>query len=148
MTIFIYLCYLYLFWKIGDPFPILNPKKGLLSIEQGVSRIGVIGVTVMALLSGFGAVNYPYSSMTCFMRPVSYADVQAIEKRLLQTMDMILAKKKRIALAKKSEGISKAETRSRLWGMWSPLTSMKEYTESKNVDDCLLTSVLMFIFIF
>ncbi|KAG8042048.1 hypothetical protein G9C98_000039 [Cotesia typhae] len=84
----------------------------------------------MALLSGFGAVNYPYSSMTCFMRPVSYADVQAIEKRLLQTMDMILAKKKRIALAKKSEGISKAETRSRLWGMWSPLTSMKEYTEN------------------
>ncbi|XP_074102110.1 golgi pH regulator [Cotesia typhae] len=130
LTIFIYLCYLYLFWKIGDPFPILNPKKGLLSIEQGVSRIGVIGVTVMALLSGFGAVNYPYSSMTCFMRPVSYADVQAIEKRLLQTMDMILAKKKRIALAKKSEGISKAETRSRLWGMWSPLTSMKEYTEN------------------
>ncbi|KAH0541133.1 Golgi pH regulator [Cotesia glomerata] len=130
LTIFIYLCYLYLFWKIGDPFPILNPKKGLLSIEQGVSRIGVIGVTVMALLSGFGAVNYPYSSMTYFMRPVSYADVQAIEKRLLQTMDMILAKKKRIALAKKSEGISKAETRSRLWGMWSPLTSMKEYTEN------------------
>ncbi|XP_057324524.1 Golgi pH regulator [Microplitis mediator] len=130
LTIFIYLFYLYLFWKIGDPFPILNPTKGLLSIEQGVSRIGVIGVTVMALLSGFGAVNYPYSSMTCFMRPVSYADVQAIEKRLLQTMDMILAKKKRIALARKSEGISKAETRSRLWGMLSPLTSMKEYTEN------------------
>lgn len=68
LTIMIWLVYIYLFWKLGDPFPILSPKQGILSIEQGISRVGVIGVTVMALLSGFGAVNYPYSSMTYFMR--------------------------------------------------------------------------------
>ncbi|XP_011633195.1 Golgi pH regulator isoform X3 [Pogonomyrmex barbatus] len=130
LTIIIYLFYLYLFWKVGDPFPILSPKKGLLSIEQGVSRIGVIGVTVMALLSGFGAVNYPYTSMTYFMRPVSYTDVQSIEKRLLQTMDMIIAKKKRIALAKKGEADGQTETRSRLWGMLGPLGGMKGNQES------------------
>lgn len=127
----IYLFYLYLFWKLGDPFPILSPKKGLLSIEQGVSRIGVIGVTVMALLSGFGAVNYPYSSMAYFMRPVSYADVQAIERRVLQTMDMIIAKKKRIALAKKggSQNVQ-TDNRSRLWGMLTPI-GIKGNQESK-----------------
>lgn len=32
-------------------------------------------------------------------RPVTQADVLSIEKKLLQTMDMILVKKKRIALA-------------------------------------------------
>ncbi|CAK1549232.1 unnamed protein product [Leptosia nina] len=99
LTIFVWLIYLYFFWKIGDPFPILSPKQGIFSIEQGVSRIGVIGVTVMALLSGFGAVNYPYTSMAIFIRPVTQADVLSIEKKLLQTMDMILVKKKRIALA-------------------------------------------------
>lgn len=125
----IYLFYLYLFWKIGDPFPILSPKKGILSIETGVSRVGVIGVTVMALLSGFGAVNYPYSSMAYFMRPVSYADVQGIERRLMQTMDMIVAKKKRIALAKKGDIVSPTDTRSRLWGMLGPLTSSKGQQE-------------------
>ena len=68
LTILTWLGYIYLFWKVGDPFPILSPKQGILSIEQGISRIGVIGVTVMALLSGFGAVNYPYTSMAYFMR--------------------------------------------------------------------------------
>ncbi|KAL7290051.1 hypothetical protein TKK_0015780 [Trichogramma kaykai] len=122
LTVLIYLVYLYFFWKLGDPFPLLSPKKGLLSIEQGVSRIGVIGVTVMALLSGFGAVNYPYSSMAYFMRPVSGADVAAVERRLLQTMDMIIAKKKRIVLAKKGGSRNlQTETRSKLWGILTPI---------------------------
>jgi hypothetical protein len=50
--------FLYLFYKVGDPFPIVAKREhGILSIEHGVSRIGVIGVTSMAILSGFGAVN-------------------------------------------------------------------------------------------
>ena len=53
----------------------------------------------MALLSGFGAVNYPYTSMAMFMRSVSASDVYQLEKKLLQTFEMVVAKKKRIALA-------------------------------------------------
>ncbi len=63
--------------------------------------IGVIGVTVMALLSGFGAVNYPYTSMTMFMRSVTTADVMQIEKKLLQNTEMVVTKKKRVALAER-----------------------------------------------
>lgn len=59
---------IYLFWKIGDPFPILSPKHGIISIEQCISRVGVIGVTVMACLSGFGAVNCPYTYMSYFVK--------------------------------------------------------------------------------
>ncbi|KAF6215255.1 hypothetical protein GE061_010007 [Apolygus lucorum] len=129
LTTGIWLLFIYLFWKLGDPFPLLSPKQGILSIEQAISRVGVIGVTVMALLSGFGAVNYPYSSMAYFIRQVSNADALALEKRLLQTMDMILAKKKRIALSKRGSkaGFSIGSPA----GLWGMLRSKN--TESDNI---------------
>ena len=57
----------------------------------------------MAALSGFGAVNYPYTSMNIFMRPVTKSDILALERRLLQTFDVIVNKKKRIALAEREQ---------------------------------------------
>jgi len=104
LSILVFGLYFYLFWKLGDPFPILSPRHGILSIEQGVSRVGVIGVTIMASLSGFGAVNYPYTSMAMFMLPVSALDVAGIERKLLQTMEMITAKKRKVALATRDGG--------------------------------------------
>ncbi|XP_063223274.1 Golgi pH regulator isoform X2 [Bacillus rossius redtenbacheri] len=126
LTLASWLLFIYLFWKIGDPFPILSPKHGLLSIEQAISRIGVIGVTVMALLSGFGAVNYPYASMACFMRPVTPQDLQLTEKRLMQTLDMIVVKKKRIALARKGSvvrGPGEDPGGRGIWGMLRTVTA-------------------------
>ncbi|KAJ7385315.1 Golgi pH regulator A [Desmophyllum pertusum] len=87
-----------MFWKIGNPFPILSSKHGIFSIEQGISRVGVIGVTMMAILSGFGAVNCPYTYMTYFMRHVTHADIQNLERRQFQTMDIILSKKRELHL--------------------------------------------------
>ncbi|XP_026482016.1 Golgi pH regulator [Ctenocephalides felis] len=128
LTLTVWLLFLYCFWKIGDPFPLLAGKqRSVLCLEQAVSRIGVIGVTVMAVLSGFGAVNYPYTSMAYFIRPVSEADVMTVEKRLLQTMDMILVKKKRIALNKKRE---KTPSSGGIWGM---ITSVTIKTGTENV---------------
>lgn len=87
----------------------------------------------MAFLSGFGAVNYPYSSMAYFMRPVSINDIQTLERRLLQTMDMIVAKKKRIALAKRGENSGQKPSTYRLWDMFAPLSGAKGNEESEKI---------------
>lgn len=130
-----WLCFMYLFWKIGDPFPILSPKHGIFSIEQGISRVGVVGVTLMALLSGFGAVNYPYTSMTYFMKEVTSRDINSLEKKLLQTYDMIAVKKKRLAVMEKEKTTHSAS--STLWNMFkSSITynSGENYSQLKR--DC------------
>jgi hypothetical protein len=126
-----WLFFIYLFWKLGDPFPILSAKHGLFSIEQLISRVGVIGVTVMAVLSGFGAVNAPYTYMAYFLGSISDADLQASEKRLMQTMDMIISKKKRIAAAEKQSlqfsssesGKQSGSSMMRMWSLFSGKTS-------------------------
>lgn len=53
-----------------------------------------------------------------FDRPVSKADISNTEKRLLQTIDMIINKKKRIALAtqKSSYSVNANQSKPGLWG--------------------------------
>lgn len=122
--------YLYGFWRIGDPFPLLSVSQGIFTIEQAVSRIGVVGVTVMAVLSGFGAVNYPYTSMTYFIKSVSQSDVISVERKLMKTMDMILGRKKRIALEKRRTMASNVPKQG-FWGMISSVTQRSSSAESK-----------------
>ena len=124
-TFAVWAAFILLFWKIGNPFPISSPKHGMLSIEHQISRVGIIGVTMMAMLSGFGAVNYPYTSMTVFTTSVSPVDTATAEKRLLQTYDKIVTKKKQIAAALHNERISGEQSRftSTSSSFWSMLTS-------------------------
>ncbi|XP_070323310.1 Golgi pH regulator A isoform X2 [Odocoileus virginianus] len=119
----LWLTFMYFFWKLGDPFPILSPKHGILSIEQLISRVGVIGVTLMALLSGFGAVNCPYTYMSYFLRNVTDTDILALERRLLQTMDMIISKKKRMAMTRRTI-FQKGEVHNKPSGFWGMIKSV------------------------
>ena len=96
VTSIFWVVFIYFFWKIGDNFPILSTKHGIFTIEQAISRVGVIGVTVMAILSGFGAVNAPYTCMTIFMRPVTDEDVDMMKQKLKQNLNMVVAKKRRL----------------------------------------------------
>ncbi|KAL1517672.1 hypothetical protein ABEB36_001407 [Hypothenemus hampei] len=137
LTIISWLIFMSIFWRIGDPFPINHPNQGFFTIESLVSRIGVIGVTVMALLSGFGAVNYPYSSMKFFMRDVSLTDVLNIEKRLMQTMEMIMFRKKRIVIAKKQQSHTKIDSVSKM-GFWERISSVTGSRSNENINQLKL----------
>ncbi|KAL6043624.1 Golgi pH regulator A, variant 2 [Balamuthia mandrillaris] len=100
------LVFLYAFWKLGESLPLLRGQQGGLSIEMWTSRVGVVGVAVMAFLSGFGAVKCPYDYCVYFLvrhkfiRNVNEEDIAELEKQLLQTMDKIVKKKKRIVMAR------------------------------------------------
>nr|CAB3250756.1 Golgi pH regulator-like [Phallusia mammillata] len=111
--------FVYFFWKIGDPFPILSAQHGILSIEQVISRVGVIGVTVMALLSGFGAVNCPYTYSSYFLRHVTDADIHSMEKKLMQTNERIISMKKRIAVAKRTAAMQRGSEVPAGGSIWS-----------------------------
>lgn len=92
--------FLYVFYRIGTIFPIVSAHNtNLLSIEHGVSRVGVLGVISMAILSGIGAVNCPYTYMTYFLRKIDQKEVAILERRLLQNEERILTRKKRLVLA-------------------------------------------------
>lgn len=133
--------FFYVFWKLRNPFPILSANHGMFSIEQGVSRVGVIGVTLMAILSGFGAVNCPYTYMSYFMRHVTDADIAVVERRLMQTIELIIAKKKRISLSlrKQFEKQDKSKEK-RFWNLFSIMSPSKDYENTsilKNEVSCL-----------
>lgn len=102
VIILAWILYLYLFWKIGVKFPILMDDNHIFSIDQAMSRVGVIGVTVMAILSGFGAVNTPYTYLFIFLKNVTLEDVLAAEKKLIHSMEMIFTKKRKLLIQKRT----------------------------------------------
>ncbi len=57
-------------------------------------RVSVIGVALIASLSGFGAVSAPVQNLQVFKRPVSEREVQQVEIKIQQTLGMVFKKKK------------------------------------------------------
>jgi golgi pH regulator len=45
LTLVFWFITIYVFWRLGDNFPILSAKHGIFSMQQAISRVGVVGVT-------------------------------------------------------------------------------------------------------
>lgn len=50
----LWLMFVYLFWKIGEPFRLSSDNVSMFSMANAVGRVSVVGVTIIAILSGFG----------------------------------------------------------------------------------------------
>lgn len=107
-TFIMWCFYSYAFWRLGDFFPLQSASGSMFSIEAYISRVGILGVTIISILSGFGAVSSPYTSLFLFMRPVTLVDIHQAEKKITQTIEMIFTKKKRIAEAERKRKLESA----------------------------------------
>ena len=57
-----------------------------------MSRVGTVGTTLIAILSGYGSVNLPYAYLSLFTRPVHKREIVAMETQLLQVCLCLRAK--------------------------------------------------------
>lgn len=86
--------FLYTFWRIGDPFASTSRSiRSMVSVEAGMSRILIIGTTMLAVLSGFTAVHLPYTYLSSFIRPVREKEVYQLETRLLSSLEDVRRRK-------------------------------------------------------
>lgn len=54
---------------------------------QAISRMSVMGVTLIAVLSGYGTISLPFSYLAIFIRPVTGAQVAVMEGQLEQVFE-------------------------------------------------------------
>ncbi len=60
--------------------PVPASRLGL----QAISRVGVMGTWMIAVLSGYAAVSFPYSYLSLFVRPVEAFEIAAMEDQCRQ----------------------------------------------------------------
>jgi len=101
-SLLLMMAFLFLFYKVGDPFPLISRKQGevpdWISVEHALSRIGVIGVTSMAVLSGFGAVNGPYTYMSYFLRHIDESHCNQLSRQLIRLVERVSSRKRTLLL--------------------------------------------------
>ncbi|KAI9759242.1 MAG: hypothetical protein M1835_000409 [Candelina submexicana] len=89
------------FWWIGQGLPGMHVQGKLENVSYSLSeacleRIGVIGISLMALLSGFASVSSPWQTFGSKSRLVTEADISRKHAGLEATSDMLSAKQSRL----------------------------------------------------
>ena len=88
-----HLALLFGFHRVGGGGENLDGAFGEKSVARAVFRVGVVGVSMLAVLSGFGAVHFPSEVLSLFAKPVGDAESQALRRRLVQATETVVAQK-------------------------------------------------------
>lgn len=86
------------FWRLGGAVPGIPAAAGWrgLTMLEIVSRVGVLGIILVGVLSGYGSVSLPFSYISLFIRPVDRAEIMALESQLRHTADTIAQKRRQM----------------------------------------------------
>ncbi|KAI9826103.1 MAG: hypothetical protein M1832_000552 [Thelocarpon impressellum] len=98
------------FWWLGRWLPgsHTHERSGGLSAAC-LERVGVIGICLMGLLSGFASVSSPWQNFGGKARPVTEADVERSQAGLLATTEMLAAKHSRLRALERKMADAPAE---------------------------------------
>lgn len=89
----------YAFWNmkwLAPQTPPQAPEIQRYSLLEAIGRVGSLGVTLVAVLSGYGSVSVPYSYISLFIRPVQRGEITAMENQLKSAEDSLSSKKKNL----------------------------------------------------
>ncbi|WIA34566.1 hypothetical protein OEZ86_012887 [Tetradesmus obliquus] len=116
-----YAAFLYCFWRLGRNLAL---GGSLFSTGQAISRLGVLGTWIISILSGYAAVDFPYSYLSLFIRPVEAGEINAMEEQYRQALEVCAEKKKRILLISQEVGRQPAKSARQGAGLFGALSSM------------------------
>uniref|UniRef100_A0A383VFA0 Abscisic acid G-protein coupled receptor-like domain-containing protein n=1 Tax=Tetradesmus obliquus TaxID=3088 RepID=A0A383VFA0_TETOB len=116
-----YAAFLYCFWRLGRNLAL---GGSLFSMGQAISRLGVLGTWIISILSGYAAVDFPYSYLSLFIRPVEAGEINAMEEQYRQALEVCAEKKKRILLISQEVGRQPAKSARQGAGLFGALSSM------------------------
>eukprot|EP00878_Enallax_costatus_P041498 GHUV01048296.1.p1 GENE.GHUV01048296.1~~GHUV01048296.1.p1 ORF type:complete len:290 (+),score=65.40 GHUV01048296.1:59-928(+) len=116
-----YVLFLYCFWRLGKNLVL---GGSWLSIGQAISRLGVIGTWFISILSGYAAVEFPYSYLSLFIRPVEASEIAGMEEQYRQALEVCAEKKKRILLISQEVAKSNPKQTRSAGGWFGALSSM------------------------
>jgi hypothetical protein len=77
-------------------------------LELGLFRTGILGVSVISILSGFGVVNAPFTTWSNNKRSVSEKDYTVAEHAYQKTLNTV--KEKKDLLDKMAQSTEKEDT--------------------------------------
>lgn len=99
----------YAFWNMKWLAPQTPPGAPTLvrfSLLEAIGRVGTLGVTLVAVLSGYGSVSVPYTYISLFIRPVQRGEIAAMEAQLTRAEESLVLKNKNLITLKEEAAVN------------------------------------------
>ena len=127
-----YLIFLAIFWTIGTWLPQTDNKHTQNLLQACLDRLGITGVALMALLSGFASVSAIWANFGPKQKLVNEPDITRKQTGLDTTLDMIREKRARLRFV---EGhIAATPTKGWISGMMSTFRGNTETQEKQTLE--------------